>query len=208
MTDKAKVIEILKKITEKINAEASFLTELDAAIGDNDHGVNLARGFNKVSEKLPDLEGKDIGTILKQSGMSLVSAVGGSSGPLYGQAFMNAGKAMAGKEELSLDDYMTILSEAVAGIQLRGKAVKGEKTMLDALIPAVDAMKAKKEEGADEKAVLEAGVKAAWDGVEYTKGIIATKGRASYLGERSIGHQDPGATSVTMVLETIAGACA
>lgn len=205
MTDKAKVIEILKKITARIDKEAAFLTELDAAIGDNDHGVNLARGFHKVEEKLPDLEAKDIGTILKQSGMALVSAVGGSAGPLYGQAFMNAGKVMAGKEELELDDYIKILEESVAGIQLRGKAVKGEKTMLDALIPALEAMKAKKEEGGDTKAVMDAGVAAAWEGVEYTKGIIATKGRASYLGERSIGHQDPGATSVTMVLETVAG---
>ncbi len=204
MTDKAKVIEILKKITSKIDQEAAFLTELDAAIGDNDHGVNLARGFHKVEEKLPSLEDKDIGAILKQSGMALVSAVGGSAGPLYGQAFMNAGKAMNGKEELELADYMTILKESVAGIQLRGKAVKGEKTMLDALIPALEAMEAKLAEGGDTKAVMDAGVAAAWEGVEYTKGIIATKGRASYLGERSIGHQDPGATSVTMVLETIA----
>ncbi len=204
MTDKAKVIELLKKISSKIDQEAAFLTELDAAIGDNDHGVNLARGFHKVEEKLPSLADKDIGAILKQSGMALVSAVGGSAGPLYGQAFMNAGKAMNGKEELELADYMTILKESVAGIQLRGKAVKGEKTMLDALIPAVEAMEAKLAEGGDTKAVMNAGVAAAWEGVEYTKGIIATKGRASYLGERSIGHQDPGATSVTMVLETIA----
>ncbi len=204
MTDTAKVIEILKQISDKINEEATFLTELDAAIGDNDHGVNLARGFKKVEEKLKTLEDKDIGTILKQSGMALVSAVGGSAGPLYGQAFINAGGAMAGKNELDLDDYMDIIEEAVKGIQLRGKAVKGEKTMLDALIPAMEAMQSAKDSGAGTRAVMDAGVKAAWEGVEYTKGIIATKGRASYLGERSIGHQDPGATSVTMVLETIA----
>ncbi len=204
MTDTAKVIEILKQISDKINEEATFLAELEGAIGDNDHGVNLARGFKKVEEKLKTLEDKDIGTILKQSGMALVSAVGGSAGPLYGQAFINAGGAMAGKNELDLDDYMDIIEEAVKGIQLRGKAVKGEKTMLDALIPAMEAMQSAKDSGAGTKAVMDAGVKAAWEGVEYTKGIIATKGRASYLGERSIGHQDPGATSVTMVLETIA----
>ena len=204
MTDTAKVIDILKKISAKIHEEASFLTELDAAIGDNDHGVNLARGFAKVEEKLEGLADKDIGTIFKQSGMQLVSAVGGSAGPLYGQAFMNAGKAMAGKSELSLDDFITIWEEGIAGVQLRGKAVKGEKTMLDAMIPALDAMKSAKDAGGDAKAVMDAGVKAAWEGVEFTKTIIATKGRASYLGERSIGHQDPGATSVTMLLETIA----
>ena len=204
MTDTAKVIDILKKISGKIHEEASFLTELDAAIGDNDHGVNLARGFAKVEEKLESLADKDIGTIFKQSGMQLVSAVGGSAGPLYGQAFMNAGKAMAGKSELSLDDFITIWEEGIAGVQLRGKAVKGEKTMLDAMIPALDAMKSAKDAGGDAKAVMDAGVKAAWEGVEFTKTIIATKGRASYLGERSIGHQDPGATSITMLLETIA----
>ena len=206
MKDKACVMEVLRQIAGKINQEAAYLTELDAAIGDSDHGVNLARGFEKVVEKLPDVQDKDIGTILRQAGMALVSAVGGSSGPLYGQAFINAGKAMAGKEEMSLEDYITVLDEAIAGIQLRGRAVRGEKTMLDALIPAVEAMKARIEAGADAPEVLKAGVRAAWDGVEYTKGIIATKGRASYLGERSIGHPDPGATSVTMVLETIAGA--
>ena len=206
MTDNAKVIAILKNIIAAIEENAQFLTDLDAAIGDNDHGINMARGFKKVDADLPGLEGKDIGAILKKVGMDLVSTVGGSSGPLYGTAFMKAGAKAAGKNEISLEDFIVMMDEAIGGVQLRGKAVKGEKTMLDAMIPAQEAMKAAAAAGADAAAVLQAGVKAAEEGVEYTKTIIATKGRASYLGERSIGHQDPGATSFTVILQAIAAA--
>jgi dihydroxyacetone kinase-like protein len=206
MTDNAKVIAILKNIIAAIEENAQFLTDLDAAIGDNDHGINMARGFKKVDADLPGLEGKDIGAILKKVGMDLVSTVGGSSGPLYGTAFMKAGAKAAGKNEISLEDFIVMMDEAIGGVQLRGKAVKGEKTMLDAMIPAQEAMKAAAAGGADAAAVLQAGVKAAEEGVEYTKTIIATKGRASYLGERSIGHQDPGATSFTVILQAIAAA--
>ncbi len=206
MTDNAKVIAILKNIIAAIEENAQFLTDLDAAIGDNDHGINMARGFKKVDADLPGLEGKDIGAILKKVGMDLVSTVGGSSGPLYGTAFMKAGAKAAGKNEISLEDFIVMMDEAIGGVQLRGKAVKGEKTMLDAMIPAQEAMKAAAAGGADVAAVLQAGVKAAEEGVEYTKTIIATKGRASYLGERSIGHQDPGATSFTVILQAIAAA--
>ena len=206
MTDNAKVIATLKNIIAAIEENAQFLTDLDAAIGDNDHGINMARGFKKVDADLPGLAGKDIGAILKKVGMDLVSTVGGSSGPLYGTAFMKAGAKAAGKNEISLDDFIVMMDEAIGGVQLRGKAVKGEKTMLDAMIPAQEAMKAAAAGGADAAAVLQAGVKAAEEGVEYTKTIIATKGRASYLGERSIGHQDPGATSFTVILQAIAAA--
>ena len=206
MTDNAKVIAILKNIIAAIEENAQFLTDLDAAIGDNDHGINMARGFKKVDADLPGLAGKDIGAILKKVGMDLVSTVGGSSGPLYGTAFMKAGAKAAGKNEISLEDFIVMMDEAIGGVQLRGKAVKGEKTMLDAMIPAQEAMKAAAAGGADTAAVLQAGVKAAEEGVEYTKTIIATKGRASYLGERSIGHQDPGATSFTVILQAIAAA--
>ena len=206
MTDSAKVIAILKNIIAAIEENAQFLTDLDAAIGDNDHGINMARGFKKVEADLPGLEGKDIGAILKKVGMDLVSTVGGSSGPLYGTAFMKAGAKAAGKNEIGMDDFLVMMDEGIGGVQLRGKAVKGEKTMLDAMIPAQEAMKAAAAGGADTAAVLQAGVKAAEEGVEYTKTIIATKGRASYLGERSIGHQDPGATSFTVILQAIAAA--
>ena len=148
--------------------------------------------------------GKDIGAILKKAGMDLVSTVGGSSGPLYGTAFMKAGAKAAGKNEIGMEDFLVMMEEAIGGVQMRGKAVRGEKTMLDAMIPALEAMKAAAGEGKDTKDVLDAGVTAAEEGVEYTKTIIATKGRASYLGERSIGHQDPGATSFTVLLKAIA----
>ena len=136
--------------------------------------------------------------------MALVSTVGGASGPLYGTAFMQAGKALDGKRELCEQDLVTILDVFVAGVQLRGKAVAGEKTMLDAMIPARDAVKAALDNGKNAKEALADGVKAAEKGVEYTKTIIATKGRASYLGERSLGHQDSGATSFTTMLKVVA----
>ena len=155
MTDNAKVIAILKNIIAAIEENAQFLTDLDAAIGDNDHGINMARGFKKVDADLPGLEGKDIGAILKKVGMDLVSTVGGSSGPLYGTAFMKAGAKAAGKNEISLEDFIVMMDEAIGGVQLRGKAVKGEKTMLDAMIPAQEAMKAAAAGGADTAAVLQ-----------------------------------------------------
>ena len=162
--------------------------------------------MTEVQEKAipPMMEGKDIGTMLKTAGMALVSTVGGASGPLYGTAFMQAGKALAGKTELDAQDLLTILDAFVAGVQLRGKSVAGEKTMLDAMIPARDAVKAALDAGKSAKDALVDGVAAAEQGVAYTKTIIATKGRASYLGERSLGHQDPGATSFTTMLKVAA----
>lgn len=203
MTDSKKIIEILSAIGAKIQEQKEFLTELDNVIGDGDHGINMARGFGEVEKKLPTLEGKDIGTILKTTGMTLVSTVGGASGPLYGTAFMKAGMAAAGKEEIGMEDFFAMLDVAVEGIKMRGKATTGEKTMLDAIVPSIEAMKAEYEASQDAKKALAAGVKASEDGVEYTKTIAATKGRACYVGERSIGHQDPGATSYTFMLTVI-----
>jgi dihydroxyacetone kinase-like protein len=203
MTDSKKVVEILTQISEQIQMEKEFLTELDNVIGDGDHGINMARGFKEVEKKLPDLTGKDIGAILKSVGMTLVSTVGGASGPLYGTAFMKAGAAVGDKTEIDGGDFIAALEAAIGGIEMRGKAHEGEKTMLDALIPALNAMKKSYAENKDFKAALTQGVAAAEEGVEYTKTIIATKGRASYLGERSIGHQDPGATSSCLMLKVI-----
>ena len=204
--DSNKVLETIKAIGDKIDAEKDYLTELDNIIGDGDHGINMARGLHMLESKLPSLEGKDIGTILKTVGMTLVSTVGGSSGPLYGTAFMKAGMAMAGKMDMDLNDFLSCLDVAIEGVKMRGKSTQGEKTMLDAMIPALDAMRTATENSSDSKTVLAAGIEAAKAGVEYTKTIIATKGRASYIGERSLGHQDPGATSFTDILETIGSA--
>lgn len=206
MVDQEKLIEIIRKIGEKIAVEKEFLTELDNVIGDGDHGINMARGFEEVEKKLPDMADKDIGAALKMVGMTLVSKVGGASGPLYGTAFMKAGAALEGKKEMDLQDFLQALQAAVDGVMMRGKSTTGEKTMLDAMEPARKAIQTMSDEGKSAAEAMAAGVKAAEEGVEYTKGIIATKGRASYLGERSIGHQDPGATSFTMMLAVMAEA--
>lgn len=201
--DMTKLTATIHAVAEKMQQEKDFLTELDNVIGDGDHGINLARGFTEVLKKLEAAPAADAGALLKSVGMTLVSTVGGASGPLYGTAFMKGGAAVAGKTELDGNDFIAILDAAVGGIQMRGKAVEGEKTMLDALIPAANATKEAFSAGDDIKTALSKGIDAAWKGVEYTKTIIATKGRASYLGERSIGHQDPGATSATMLLEVV-----
>ena len=195
------VIEVVRAMCRRMEQEKDFLTELDNAIADGDHGINMARGFAVVEKKLPELADKDVGTILKTVGMTLVSAVGGSAGPLYGTAFLKSGILMSGKAEISLEDFLACMEASIAGVQQRGRAVRGEKTMLDAMIPALEAMTGVRTSGGDAKAVLAAGIAAAREGVEYTKTIIATKGRASYIGERSRGHQDPGATSFTFLLE-------
>ena len=197
-----KVYDCISRIGDTIEENKDFLTDLDREIGDADHGVNMARGFHAVVEKIPKEE-EDIGAVLKKTGMTLLSTVGGASGPLYGTAYMEAGKVMAGKTELTAEDFSAILKAAIAGIQKRGKAVRGEKTMLDALIPASEIFDEKIAEGSDIVTALNAACEEAEKGIEFTKTIRATKGRASYLGDRSIGHQDPGATSATLTLETI-----
>ncbi len=174
----------LHAIGEKITEEKLYLTELDNVIGDGDHGINLARGFAEVEKKRPMMEGKDIGTMLKTAGMASCRR-SAARPPLYGTAFMQAGKALAGKTELDAQDLLTILTRS-SRAQLRGKSVAGEKTMLDAMIPARDAFKAALDAGKGAKDALADAVAAAEQGVEYTKTIIATKGRASYLGERSL----------------------
>ena len=197
-----KVYDCISRIGDTIEENKDFLTDLDREIGDADHGVNMARGFHAVVEKIPK-DDANIGAVLKKTGMTLLSTVGGASGPLYGTAYMEAGKVMAGKTEMTAEDFSAILKAAIAGIQKRGKAVRGEKTMLDALIPASEIFDEKIAEGSDIVTALNAACEEAEKGIEFTKTIRATKGRASYLGDRSIGHQDPGATSATLTLETI-----
>ena len=198
----ARVYECLRCIGEKIIENRDYLTNLDREIGDADHGVNMARGYTAVIEKV-SADNPDIGSVLKKTGMTLLSTVGGASGPLYGTAYMEAAKVLAGKESITEEDFGKALESAIAGIQKRGRSVKGEKTMLDALIPAYDAYTQRIAEGGGLTDGLECACKAAEEGVEYTKTIAATKGRASYLGERSIGHQDPGATSAMITLKAI-----
>lgn len=197
----ADVIQWLKNCAQAISEERDYLVELDAAIGDADHGVNMERGFNAVLAKLPELTSADIGTILKTVGMTLVSTVGGASGPLYGTFFLQAGMKLAGKKELSLADWVAAFAAAVQGVAMRGKAQEGDKTMLDALLPALSALQKAQSENPPINEALEKAIIAAEGGMHATIPLKARKGRASYLGERSIGHQDPGATSAYLILK-------
>ncbi|WIF93927.1 dihydroxyacetone kinase subunit DhaL [Caminicella sporogenes] len=198
------LLKILHNIAKVVEENRQFLTDLDAAIGDGDHGINMNKGFKAVEEKLNSLKDKDCGTILKTTAMTLISTVGGASGPLYGTAFLKASAVVNGKMELSSQDIIKMFEEAINGVVMRGKAQRGEKTMLDALIPAYEVLKNSIESGKSLKESFQDAAKAAYEGVEYTKTIKATKGRASYLGDRSIGHQDAGATSSYLMIKTIA----
>ena len=198
------VVDCLRRMVDVIHENKGYLTDLDAAIGDADHGINMDRGFQKVLEKLPGLEGKDVGTVLKTVGMTLVSSVGGAGGPLYGTAFMQAGTAVAGKHELEAGDLLAVMDAALKGVMMRGRSKAGEKTMIDAIAPAVAAMREALENGASTQEILEQASAAAEQGMKDTIPMQALKGRASYLGERSIGHQDPGATSSFLLIRTMA----
>ncbi|HEX5156979.1 MAG TPA: dihydroxyacetone kinase subunit DhaL [Ktedonobacterales bacterium] len=198
--DSACVLAWLRRSAQRLHEQREYLTGLDAAIGDGDHGINMDRGFKAVLDKLPGVAEADIGTILKTVGSTLVSTVGGASGPLYGTAFLRAGIALAGKQELQPMDVAAGLDAALEGIIARGRAQAGEKTMVDALAPAIKAFKVTLAVDRPLQDALLAGADAAQQGAEATIPLVATKGRASYLGERSAGHQDPGATSVAVLL--------
>jgi phosphoenolpyruvate---glycerone phosphotransferase subunit DhaL len=193
---------------ERIAEAKDELTELDRQIGDGDHGANLDRGFRAVVAKLDVSEPPpQIGDVLKLVATTLMSSVGGASGPLYGTAYLRAAK-VTGLAELDAQGVVALLEGALEGITARGKAVVGEKTMVDAWQPAVDAAEAAADEGASTAQVLAAAADAARAGAGATVPLVATKGRASYLGERSAGHQDPGATSTAILLEAARDAAA
>jgi dihydroxyacetone kinase-like protein len=198
------VLAWLNNFRQVVAENREYLTRLDSAIGDADHGINMDRGFGAVTAKLPGVAGSDIGKILNTVGMTLVSTVGGAGGPLYGTFFMKAGSVLAGKTEFDGEAWLAALEAAIAGVQQRGKATTGEKTMLDALVPAREALRGALADGHDLKAALAASAAAAEQGMQATIPMLATKGRASYLGERSIGHQDPGATSSFLMLKCAA----
>ncbi|HEX6387223.1 MAG TPA: dihydroxyacetone kinase subunit DhaL [Anaerolineae bacterium] len=197
------IVTWLEKMAAVLNENKAYLTQLDSAIGDADHGINMSRGFNKVMEKLPSVADKDIGNILKTTGMTLISSVGGASGPLYGTFFMRSGMATASKEELSDEDLFKLLQAGVEGVVQRGRAQLGDKTMVDAWSPALEALQSALGKGEDTVPALRAAVAAAEQGMKDTIPMQARKGRASYLGERSIGHQDPGATSSYLMLKAL-----
>jgi len=195
------VLRWLENCAETFVAHKDELTQLDAAIGDADHGANMARGFTAVKGKLGDLRDKDIGTIFKTVAMTLISTVGGASGPLYGTFFLQAAPAANGKHELSAEELARVFHAGLQGLMNRGKAAVGEKTMVDALVPAIDALQAA---GSGSLAdALARAVEAAKKGADSTVQLVAKKGRASYLGERSAGHLDPGAASSVLLLEAL-----
>ncbi len=198
------VLEWIKAVASMISENSAYLTELDAAIGDADHGANMDRGFKAVMNKMPEISDKDIGAIFKTVGMTLISTVGGAGGPLYGTFFLQAGVKTAGKMELSAADWAEALEAALNGVVMRGKAQLGDKTMVDALTPAVSALKQAVQENRSISEALNGSAEAARQGMEATIPLVARKGRASYLGERSADHQDPGATSSYMMLKVAA----
>jgi dihydroxyacetone kinase-like protein len=200
---KEQIVIWLQAIGHVMEANKEFLTQLDAAIGDADHGINMERGFKKVNSQLSAVVDKDIGSILKNTGMALISSVGGASGPLYGTLFLRAGTAASGKHELNTTELADVLKAGLLGVIERGKAQVGDKTMVDALTPAVEAFAQAAEDSAGIAEALGRTVAAAEQGIKDTIPLIARKGRASYLGERSIGHQDPGATSVYLILKAL-----
>ena len=199
------VVRWIRAFAAEVGANKEQLTQLDAAVGDGDHGINMDRGMSAVLVKVDAAsEKQDIGALLKTVGMTLVSTVGGAGGPLYGTLFLQMGTAVSGKDELGPDDWAAALEAGIAGVQARGKAEPGDKTMIDALIPGRDALKAALAGGASFEDALRQSADAAEQGMRDTIPLVARKGRASYLGERSAGHQDPGATSSHLLLETAA----
>ena len=202
------ILHWLSRLAQVLREQRDYLTQLDSAIGDADHGINMERGFKAVVEKIQSQAETDIGSLLKLVGATLVSTVGGASGPLYGTAFLRAGLALAGKRELDAAAYVALLEAAVGGIQARGKARAGEKTMLDALLPALASAQEARVAHQDIAEIARRASAAAEQGMLATIPLVATKGRASYLGERSAGHQDPGATSSWLMLRTLAEVCA
>ena len=198
------VVRFLRAFASVVTEQKAYLTELDSAIGDADHGINMDRGFQAVLGKLEGQPPGDVGALFKTVGMTLVSTVGGAGGPLYGTLFLQLGTATAGKGAIEPEDWADALDAAVTGVQARGKAELEDKTMIDALVPARDAFRAALGEGASFGDALKRSAEAAAEGRDATIPLVARKGRASYLGERSAGHQDPGATSSALLLQTAA----
>jgi phosphoenolpyruvate---glycerone phosphotransferase subunit DhaL len=194
----------LRAFADDVARQRDFLTELDAAIGDADHGINMDRGMQAVLGKLDGPPVDDIGALLKLAGMTLVSTVGGAAGPLYGTLFLQMGTAAAQASELSLEAWTAALDAGVSGLQARGKAEPGDKTMLDALLPATEALRQGVAERLPAVEALHRAAQAAEQGMKATVPLVARKGRASYLGKRSAGHQDPGATSSWLLMKTAA----
>lgn len=198
----AECLEFVRAFARSVAANREYLTQLDAEIGDADHGINMDRGMKAVLPKVEALEGADIGGLFRTVAMTLISTVGGASGPLYGTVFLQLSSSLKGQEEVGAREWAAAVTSAVQGVQARGHAEPQDKTMVDALLPAAQALREVAEsEDDDFDEALQAATEAARQGMEATIPWVARKGRASYLGERSAGHQDPGATSSWLLMQ-------
>lgn len=197
-------LDVIREMAAAMEEHRGYLTKLDSEIGDGDHGTNMHRGFQAALERLDGAELNTPADVLKAVSMALISKVGGAAGPLYGTAFLRASTTLADKEEISLEDAAAALEAALGGIQQRGKAEVGDKTIVDALTPAVEA--AKNAGGGSVAELFRAAAEAAEEGAVSTVEMTARRGRASYLGARAVGHRDPGATSTQFLLDAAARA--
>ena len=204
--DGAAFVRFVGLFADRLHERREELTQLDSAIGDADHGINMDRGFTAVRAKLPELDGSDLGATAKAVGMTLISTVGGASGPLYGTFFLRLATSIGDRTELDPAELGAGLRAGLEGVIHRGKATTDDKTMVDAMSPAIDAYEAAAGDGIT--AGLEAAATAAAEGRDRITPLVARKGRASYLGERSANHQDPGATSTTILFESLRDAVA
>ncbi len=202
--DRDSTLDWMSRFAGEVSEHRKELVALDTAIGDGDHGTNMDRGMQKAIEKLQASEQADPATVLKTVAMSLVSSVGGAAGPLYGTLLLQMSTVMAGQPEVELAGFAAAWRKGLEGVESRGKAAAGDKTMVDALIPAVEAL----EQASDLDDGLQAAARAAEQGMKATTPLMARKGRASYLGERSQDHQDPGATSTYYLFKSAAEALA
>lgn len=198
----------VREFARLIGENAQYLTDLDAAIGDADHGVNMDRGMTAALGALDEAAPSDMSALCKQVGMTLVKSVGGASGPLYGTFFLRMAGALGADASVDAADFAKALRAAVEGVVQRGRAEAGDKTMFDALAPALDALDAALTSGGGLAAALADAALAAEKGRDATESMVARKGRASYLGQRSVGHVDPGATSAAMLIAAAASAFA
>lgn len=205
MTGKDFMLAALEAISRNIIAHEEELNHLDNAIGDGDHGTNMARFSRIILSDLPELSSssEDLGKIFHHVGMRCITEVGGSAGPLFGKFYLQAGLSNMNNTSMEAANWVLSFEEGTMGVAQIGRSMEGEKTMLDALFPASRAMQDALEEGLALPAIFQAGAEAAKNGVEYTKTIPASKGRAAYIGQRSIGHQDPGATTVLLMLQAL-----
>lgn len=202
---KQQILQWLENCNQVMTEQRDFLTQLDTEIGDGDHGLNMQRGFSKALEKVATVSDKDIGTILKTVGMTLLSQVGGASGPLYGTLFIKGSQVANGKEQLTFEELVSVFKAGVEGIFARGRAEPGDKTLCDVWLPLLDEL-AQADHSQPEAVLLNQAVEKAENFAKATVPMTAKKGRASYLGERSVGHADPGAISSYYLIKALAEA--